>query len=685
MNFIRKSITLKLTLLLVLAIVLIFGGSGWWIFYSSSKELTENIYMNIEDDTGLSVANVTKTFALAEQVAKQAAQDRNIRQYLAEVDRHSQITSHELYDVVDETLVAYNESYEKLLFVWIANDRANFFIDNTHFVSNPDYLASSRPWYNLALNTDGVAFTSPYQDVGTGATVVSAITALRQPNGEAFGFLAADVSLADIPVIMEEFKIGERGTNFLIGRDGALIYAENLDDLEKEGKDNISDLGVLGDIGTKVLNAETGIKELEYEGEKYYVAYEPLLINGWGIIQLVNKDEATEGLRSFTSVVAIIFLLSSIALITYITISIRQLMKPVKVATAYAKQLGSGDLTHDIPEQYLSRVDEIGDLGNAFKELNQNFSSLVSEIIDSSTHVASSSEQLNVTADQVAISSEDMAKTIEEIAQGATDQATSTESGAAKAIELGQVIEDNKNHMVSLNQASTNIVTMIGEGLEIVNDLTDKTQETNRAAQEIFGVITKTDESTSKIGEASNVIASIAEQTNLLALNAAIEAARAGEAGKGFAVVADEIRKLAEQSTASTKDIDIIVQELTESSKMAVGTINKVNEIVADQVEAVSQTEEKFVEISKAVDITVDAIDNLNESEKSMEIQKTEIGDTLQSLSAIAEENAASTEEASAAVTEQSASMREIVSASSGLAKLSEELSNSVSRFKVRK
>ncbi|MCH4886093.1 methyl-accepting chemotaxis protein [Acidaminobacter sp. JC074] len=685
MNLIRKSITLKMTLLLVLAIVVIFGASGWWIFYSSSEELTDNIHTNIMADTELSVSAITRTFALAEQVAKQAAQDRNIRTYLAEVDRYDQITSHRLYDVVDETLESYNDSYENLLFVWIANDRANFFIDNTHFVSNPDYQASSRPWYSLALNADGVAFTSPYEDVGTGATVVSAITALRDSGGNAFGFLAADVALDDIPRIMEQFKIGEKGTNFLIGRDGALIYAENLTDLKEDGISNISDLGSLGAIGNKVLNGETNMEEIDYNGEDYYVAYEPLTINGWGVIQLVNKHEATEGLRSFTSVVLLLFLIGSAALITYIIISIRQLMKPVKVATAYAKQLGSGDLTGDIDSKYLTRIDEIGDLAKAFRELNQNFSALVSEIIDSSNHVASSSEQLNVTADQVAISSEDMAKTIEEIARGATDQATSTEKGAAKAFELGEVIEDNKNHMQNLNEASSNIVTMIGEGLTIVNDLTDKTQETNRAAQEIFGVITKTDESTSKIGEASNVIASIAEQTNLLALNAAIEAARAGEAGKGFAVVADEIRKLAEQSTASTKDIDIIVQELTESSKMAVGTINKVNEIVADQVKAVSETEGKFVEISKAVDITVDAIDNLNESEKSMEVQKSEIVDTLQGLSAIAEENAASTEEASASVTEQSASMRQIVEASGGLAKLSEELSNSVSRFKVRK
>lgn len=684
MNILKKSITLKLTLLLMLAIVIIFGGSGWWIFYSTDQALTEDIFNEIEKDTDLAVTNITKTFAIAEQVAKQTALDRNIRQYLAEVDTYDDITGHPLYQTVHETIVDYNDSFEKLFFVWIANDRANFYIDNLGSVSKEGYDASSRPWYRLALDSDKVEFTSPYPDVGTGVYVVSAITAVRDSNGEAFGFASADVSLGDIPEIMEAYKIGTKGKNFLIGVDGVLIYAENLEDLKEENKLNIADLGSLSTIGTKVLDGKADIEEIEYEGKTYFVAYEPMTINGWGVIQLIDKKEVTADLRQFTTVVGIIFLLGALILTAYIIISIRQLMKPIVVSTDYAKRLGSGDFTEDVPKKYLSRQDEIGGLANAFHELNENFSELVSEIIDSSNHVASSSEQLNVTADQVALSSEDMAKTIEEIARGATDQATSTETGATKTFELGDLIEANRGHMESLNEASENIVNMIGEGLTIVNELTDKTQETNKAAQEIFKVINKTDESTSKIGEASNVIASIAEQTNLLALNAAIEAARAGEAGKGFAVVAEEIRKLAEQSTASTKDIDGIVQELIESSQQAVGTINKVNEIITDQVDAVKETEEKFIEISKAVDVSVDAIDNLNASEQNMERQKTEILDTIQSLSAIAEENAASTEEASASVTEQSASMRQIVDASSGLAKLSEELSNSISKFKIK-
>lgn len=672
---------MRLTVVVLLAVILIFTGSGWYIFNNTQDELSKAIETDVRLQTDLAVEAISQNFAIAAQVARQASYDQNIRQYLKEVNTHSQITTHPLYKTVDKTLFDYNESFEKLFFVWIANDRANFFVDSTSFVSKPGYDASSRPWYDLALGTDDVAFTSPYADVGTGTMVVSAIIAARD-NSDPFGFVSADVSLGDIPEIMQEYVIGEMGSNILIGRDGAIIYAGNPEWFAEENP-NINDATGLASFGSDVLAGNAGFEMTTFEGQEYIVAYKPMDINGWGVIQIVDVGEIFAHLRTFTSILLGIFVVATLLLASIIFYSIRKTLAPVKTATELAKVIGHGDFTVTIPDKELKREDEIGDLAKAFAEMTANFKVLVNEITESSHHVSSASEQMNVTADEVSHTSNEVAKTIEEIAEGATDQAQSTEKGAEKTYELGHLIENNKEQMSQLNAASNTMVDMVQDGLDIVGGLSTKTIATNDAAQDIFEVIQKTNDSTSKIGEASNVIASIADQTNLLALNAAIEAARAGDAGKGFAVVADEIRKLAEQSTESTKEIDEIVQELTESSNLAVETIHKVNQIISEQVESVRETEDKYKEIFKAVEQSVEAIENLNVSEKNMEQKKAEILDTIQSLSAIAEENAASTEEASAAVTEQSTSMGQIVDASRSLSKLADELTQAVSKFKV--
>ncbi|WDV47754.1 methyl-accepting chemotaxis protein [Clostridiaceae bacterium M8S5] len=682
MKGIKNSIASKLAMQVILVTIIIFSIVVAWMYYTTKENTEAQVFKEIDMQTALIEKDISETFIIAKQIAKQAALDKDVKQYLKEVNVREDITSHPLYHKMMDTLADYKNTFDRVKYIFISNDRANFGVDTDKEVSKVGYDPKKRPWYKVATEAKGVAFTSPYQGSNTDEIFVSAITALRDNTNKAYGFLSVDISLDTIPEIMKDNLIGKKGKNFLISKQGVVVYAQ--DKKLVDDKTNIKDIESLSFVGEKVLKGENGIKDVNYQDQDYIVAYVPLKINGWGIIQLIDKKEIYSDLKKFTTYILIAFAIGTILISTIVYLRVRSIMKPISKATKFAELLGEGDFTQEVSKENLKRHDEIGNLSVAFNAMNQNFNKLIGSVIESAHDVSSSSEELTATIEHVATVSKEVATTIDEISKRASEQAENTDSGAKKTYALGEVIESNYQQIESLNGASNTMVNKIDEGLEIVNELTRKTEESNKASQEIFKVVQMTDESTSKIGKASNMIASIAEQTNLLALNAAIEAARAGEAGRGFAVVAEEIRTLAEQSTKSTKEIDDIVRELIDSSSLAVKTISEVKAIINEQVQSVNDTEQKYQEIFAAIQIAVKAIESLNVSSKDMEIKKSEILETIQNLSAIAQENAAASQQASASVEEQTGSMVQIVDASDGLSNLAENLSSLVSKFKIK-
>jgi methyl-accepting chemotaxis protein len=443
----------------------------------------------------------------------------------------------------------------------------------------------------------------------------------------------------------------------------------------------------------EISNGKQFVGDANILDKPYVTIYKPIMSGNEiiGIYFVGVPSEAVSSIISsgFISIIQFV-LLGMIFIVIFSTIASYFLgvyiADPIIAINNDMVKLGKLDFHFDPQDsviKFVRRKDEIGIMIRSVEEMRDSVATFIKNASESAEQLAATSQQMTAISEQSSVAAEEVAQTITEIARGASDQAESTSSGAEKLMSLGEAIDNDKLNIQQLASASESVSRSIKEGLEIVEDLEQKTKANGDAATVVYESIIKTNESSSQIGAASMLIASIAQQTNLLALNAAIEAARAGEHGRGFAVVSDEIRKLAEQSTASTKNIDIIVAQLVENAETAVQQMVVAGEIVKKQEVSVDRTRNKFKEIKVAMDQAEEMVRLIEKASLIMEEQKNQVQDVIQNLSAVAQENAASTQEASASIEEQAASIEEISDASENLSELAVTLRELIEKFQI--
>ncbi|ALV22022.1 methyl-accepting chemotaxis protein [Carnobacterium antarcticum] len=397
-------------------------------------------------------------------------------------------------------------------------------------------------------------------------------------------------------------------------------------------------------------------------------------------IQKFGDDIMRKGkiIELLSYVVTILVALLS-ALVAYLTS--RSITRPINLVMNHMQTIAGGDLS--VEPLPVTTEDETGQLAAAMNMMQDILKQTMHKISEDSETLTAHSEELNQAAFEVKSGSEQVATTMQELATGTETQANTASSLSIVMGNFTKKVRDTNKSGDQISKTSQKVLEMTTEGSRLMESSNQQMQKIDSIVQDAVEKMAILDNQTKEISNLVSIIQTVADQTNLLALNAAIEAARAGEHGRGFAVVADEVRKLAEQVAVSIADITGFVTTIQAESKKVSDSLQNGYTEVEEGTSQINTTGQTFNKISQSVTSMVNEIQSISGNLESIAANSEIMNGSIEEIAAVSQESAAGVEETSAASQQISSSMEEVAGNSEHLAALAEDLSQMVNQFKL--
>ena len=586
-------------------------------------------------------------------------------------------------------------------------------------------------WYKKAVDNEGkIVWTNPYLDQQNGDYVTNCAIAVRSKSNQ-LGVVSLEITYKNIEFVVQKMKVGNTGRVALVSKSAQVLTSQDTvsKDISKKVPTEINAFKRGNDVSNDsvfkaIKNAPTRQGYIRVSnGKAEYVStaeenssnvfrllnpnakiadvYYDKGANGsdtWTVAAVAKNDLYAEryALENWVIIIAFIIMLIIIFTSEFIKKTLRSGTKYfVDVFASSAKgnlSLVSDDIGNDVSgaerfgrKLFVPKKDgnEFGQIVYAYNMMVKSMVELIHNVQKQSKNVAQMSDSLLELSKQTGKATEEVSQTITGIADVTSSQAEETQESVTKLKELSEIIDQLHTNVMNMNEEAKQSSEINQENMNTMDKVNSSWSEELNAMEKLMHSVEEMNTNVQDITKIINVINEISRQTNLLALNASIEAASAGEAGKGFSVVAAEIRKLAEQSAASTKEIEDIIANIQAQSSSMVDQTNASLEGGQKQSKLIQEAIKSTMEVFKCNQSMANGISNVEQASGNIESVQNQVLEGLENISASTQENAAGTEEVSANSEEVLATMDEFTQHVSDLRDISATLKEETDKFKL--